>query len=121
MALLAGYTSATKVVLAEPKPVVNKTLIWLNGYGWAWNTETVTRESFEYIGMTKAAADTCAGDMVTAYTVTMTDYYVDGAGALQSSSSSRLVADIRVMPMGGHMYKVSVDVNKVANAVTALT
>lgn len=120
MALLTGYSSDNKVILSEPKPVTDKTLVWLNGYGFAWNAQTVTRQSFEYIGMTKAAADTCAGDMVTAWTVTMTDWYVEG-GTLKSATNSRLVADIRVVPMGGSMYKVTVDVNKVENTVSALS
>lgn len=121
MALLTGYSSTNKVVLNERKPVPNKTMVWINGYGFAWNVETVERQSFEYIGMTKAAADTCAAAMVTEWTVTMTDYYVDGNGALQFTTSNRLVADIAVVPMGGLMYKVTVDVNQVSNTVTAIT
>jgi len=120
MALLTTYGSTNKVVLSERKPVVNKTMVWLNGYGFAWNVETVERQSFEYIGMTKAAADTCATDMVTAWTIEMTDYYVDGNGAIQSTATNRLVADVAVVLMGGAMYKVTVDVNKVSNTVTAL-
>jgi hypothetical protein len=120
MALLTGYSSANKIVTVERKPAVVKTLIWLNGLGAAWNTETIERQSFEYIGMTKAAADTCATEMATAWTKTKTDYYVDGNGALQSATSDRLVADIAVVPQGGLMYKVTVDVNNVSNVVTAL-
>lgn len=120
MALLTTYGSTNKRITVENKPAVVKTLIWLNGYGRAWNVETIERQSYEYIGMTKAAADTCAADMVTLWTVTMTDYYVDGSGALQSTTSSRLVADIAVVPEGGTMYKVTVDVNKASNVVTAL-
>lgn len=120
MALLTGYSSANKVVLTERKPVVNKTMIWLNGYGFAWNVETVERQSFEYVGMTKAAADTCADAMVTDWTVQMTDFYVDGSGNISSTTSNRLVADIAVILMGGLMYKVTVDVNKVSNNVTAI-
>jgi hypothetical protein len=121
MGLLTGYSDTNKVILSESKPAVNKALIWLNGYGRAWNTETVERQSYEYVGMTKAAADTCAGAMVTLWTVTMTDYYVTPEGALDSATSNRLVADIKVIPMGGLMYKVTVDVNKVSNTVTAIT
>lgn len=120
MALLTGYSSTNKVVNSERKPVVNKTAVWLNGYGFAWNVETVERQSFEYVGMTKAAADTCAAAMVTEWTVTMTDYFVSG-GAISSTTAQRLVADIAVVPQGGLMYKVTVDVNKVSNAVTALS
>lgn len=121
MALLTGYSDTNKVIKIENKPAVVKTLVWLNGYGRAWNVETIERQSYEYVGMTKAAADTCASAMVTAWTVTMTDYYVDGAGAIQTATSNRLVADIAVEPQGGLMYKVTVDVNKVSNVVSALT
>lgn len=121
MALLTGYSSANKVVNSERKPVGNKTMIWLNGYGFAWNVETCERQSFEYVGMTKAAADSCAEAMVTDWTVIMTDYYVDGSGNLQYTTSSRLVADIAVVPQGGLMYKVTVDINKVSNVVTAIS
>jgi hypothetical protein len=71
--------------------------------------------------MTKAAADSCATDMVTLWTVEMVDYYVDGNGNLQGTASNRPVADVSVNPMGGAMYKVTVDVNKVSLTVTALT
>jgi hypothetical protein len=121
MALLTGYSDTNKVILSESKPAVNKTLVWLNGYGHAWNTETVERQSYEYVGMTKAAADTCASAMVTLWTKTMTDYFVTEAGAIDSATSDRLVADIKVVPMGGLMYKVTVDVNKVSNTVQAIT
>ncbi len=120
MALLTGYSSTNKVVLNERKPIVNKILVWLNGYGFAWAVETVERQSFEYVGMTKAAADSCAADMVTAWTVQMTDYYLAN-GAFTSTTSNRLVADIAVVLQGGGMYKVTVDVNKVSNTIGALT
>jgi len=121
MALLTGYSDDNKNVLSVSKPAVNKTLVWLNGYGRAWNTETVERQSYEYLGMTKAAADTCATAMASLWTVTMTDYFVTPAGALDSATSNRLVADIKVVPMGGLMYKTTIDVNKVSNTVEAIT
>lgn len=121
MALLSSYSDANKVILSENKPAVVKTLVWLNGYGRAWNVETIERQSYEYVGMTKAAADTCADEMVTLWTLTMTDYYVDAGGSIQTATSNRLVADIAVVPQGGLMYKVTIDVNKVSNVVSALT
>lgn len=121
MALLSTYSDDNKNVLTENKPIVLKTLVWLNGYGRAWNVETIERQSYEYIGMTKAAADTCAAAMVTQWTVEMTDAFVDDAGNIQEETAERLVADISVVPQGGLMYKVTVDVNKASNAVAALT
>jgi hypothetical protein len=121
MALLSTYSDDNKNVLTENKPIVLKTLVWLNGYGRAWNVETIERQSYEYIGMTKAAADTCAADMVEQWTIDMTDSFVDEAGTIQTETAERLVADIAVVLQGGLMYKVTVDVNKVSNAVSALT
>jgi hypothetical protein len=121
MALLSTYSDDNKNVLTENKPIVLKTLVWLNGYGRAWNVETIERQSYEYIGMTKAAADTCAAAMVELWTILMTDSFVDEAGTIQTETAERLVADIAVVLQGGLMYKVTVDVNKVSNAVSALT
>lgn len=121
MALLSTYGADNKRITIEYKNAVIKTLVWLNGYGRAWNVETIERQSYEYVGMTKAAANTCATEMATLWTVTMTDYYVDEAGAIQTTTSNRLVAEIAVVPEGGTMYKVTVDVNKASNVVSALT
>ena len=119
MALLTGYSDDNKHVNWTAAPVSNKTLIWLNGFGWAWNVETVTRQSYEYVGMTSAAADTCSTAMVALWTVTLTNYYVDGNGQLASNTVDLCVADVRKVWVGGSMYKVTVDVNKVENTVSA--
>jgi len=100
MALLTGYSDDNKHVNWTAAPVSNKTLIWLNGFGWAWNVETVTRQSYEYV-------------------VTLTNYYVDGNGQLASNTVDLCVADVRKVWVGGSVYKVTVDVNKVENTVSA--
>jgi hypothetical protein len=120
MALISLYSADNKVVRNVRSDNVTRKLIWLRNYGWAWNVETVKREAYEYIGMTYAAAIDCQGHMVTEWTKTMTDCYIDQAGAIQTTTSNRLVADIAVEHTGGLMWKVTVDVNWVASTIEAM-
>ena len=120
MALLTGYSSTNKVVKKVNSDNETRKLLWMP-LGLYWNIETVKRESFEYVGMTYAAAIDCQGHMVTDWTKTITDYYVDNAGSIQTTTTTRLVADIAVEHMGGLMWKVTVDVNWQYFTIAAMT
>lgn len=87
-----------------------------------WFVETITTESFSYVGMTEAAATSCAAAMVTAYTENVVTATVDQTdGTISTTTKSICTADIRALHDMGLMWHVDVDVNKVATTVEALS
>lgn len=87
-----------------------------------WFKETITTESFSYVGMTEAAATSCAAAMVTAYTENVVTATVDQTdGTISTTTKSICTADIRAIHDTGLMWHVDVDINKVATAVEALS
>lgn len=87
-----------------------------------WFVETITTESFSYVGMTEAAATSCAAAMVTAYTENVVTATVDqSTGTISTTTKSICTADIRAIHDLGLMWHVDVDINKVATAVEALS
>lgn len=110
MALLTTYTNANKVTLRAEYESQIRTLVWINGYGNAWQVETVTRESYEYVGLTAAAALTCQAALVSAYTVAR-NIPVLTDGDIAYEEENVLIAEVVASPMEGSMWKVSVDKN----------
>jgi hypothetical protein len=58
---------------------------------------SVTHERFSYVGMTEAAASTCAAAMVSAYT---------------NETTGEVEADIEAVHVGGRMWQVNVEVRQ---------
>lgn len=87
-----------------------------------WFVETITTESFSYVGMTEAAATSCAAAMKTAYTENVVTATVDqSTGTISTTTKNICTADIRAIHVEGSMWQVDVDVNKVATTVEALS
>ena len=79
--------------------------------------------SFEYVGMDYATADKCRTAMITKFTRTKTLWEFD-AGSYDQATSTFFAgwkqktngatvqeAEVSLQPMGGHMYKVAVNVD----------
>lgn len=82
-----------------------------------WFIESITTESFSYVGMTEAAAALCVTAMVAAYTKNVTTATVDiTTGAISSTVANLCVADVRAYHMEGLMWRVDVDINEVATS-----
>jgi len=87
-----------------------------------WLKETITTESFSYVGMTEAAATSCAAKMVTEYTQNVVTATVDqSTGTISTTMKNICTADIRALHDVGLMWHVDVDVNKVATTVEDLS
>lgn len=110
MALLTTYGATNKVQLRLPCTVVLRLPIFIESYGTIWQVETIERESYEYVGLTKAAAATCADALTLEYTVSRNIPYIED-GEVIYASQTVLVADIAAVPMGGGMWKVGVEKN----------
>jgi len=120
MALLASYSDANKVTLRAETVVKLRTLVFINGYGNAWQVETITRESYEYVGMDETTALACQAALIGTYTVMRNIATLD-AGEISYSPQEVQIADVSASPMGGRMWKVSVDVNDRVITFAALT
>lgn len=111
MALLTGYSDTNKELRQSAATRTVRTLA--SAYGvWYWHVESITTESFSYVGMTKAAADACAAAMVTAYMKTKSIPSIQ-AGEIVTTSVSQCVADIRAVRTEGNTWQVNVEVNEV--------
>jgi len=113
MALLTGYASTNKVQNQVSVTREIRTFFETIGYFW-WYVESITTESFSYVGMTKTAATTCQGDMITAYTKSKlipTVSIVDNQGDVTYTAVTELVADIRTV-RDNCGWRVDVNVNE---------
>lgn len=100
MALITSHSAANKVRHQLPVTTVTRTLIFV-GVPEGGTTDhaiyverSVTHERFSYVGMTEAAASTCAAAMVSAYT---------------NSTTGEVEADIEAVHVGGLMWQVNVE------------
>lgn len=77
-------------------------------------------ESFEYVGMTKKAAQTCANEMVTQYKKDIYAWEWDELNGKwrHKSGGFQNMADVRCEWVAGDMWKVVVQVNQVFEAMT---
>lgn len=68
--MITDYTLSPKVQLEAPNTSSDSgTIIYVSGWGY-WMTRSVTRERYEYRGLSEEAAIACAAAEVTANTVT---------------------------------------------------
>jgi len=100
MALITSHSSANKVRHQLPVTTVTRTLVFVGvpegetADHAIYLERSVTHERFSYVGMTEAAASTCAEAMVSAYTNETTD---------------EVEADIEAVHVGGLMWQVNVE------------
>jgi len=111
MALLTTHGPTTKVQHQISIARANRTLF----YCWElyWYVETITTESFSYVGMTAQAAATCQAAMVAAYTkskIIPSVSIVNNQGTVTYSAITELVADIRTI-RDNCGWRVDVNVN----------
>ena len=81
-----------------------------------WFVESITRESYSYVGMDAASAAICAAELIDLYTKTInyqtveaTSGYQDAALVVKDESKTMTVATVRAVHTGGAMYQVDVD------------
>lgn len=126
MGLLTSYSSANAVV--EEELCVTYSHRRISG-SWGWTAANVegshkymtehhryARKSFKYVGMTHAAAEKCAKDMVAKFTRTYMESVwngdvMNGEWDVKSSGSA-LMADVACTHVAGEMWEVSVRVNE---------
>lgn len=133
MALLTTHSDKNKIAMNTKGEWVEKELVFgywqqLSYVGGAivrtWDRmEKHTKrkvESFEYVGMTKEAAQTCASEMVTQYKKDIYAWEWDELnGRWQHKSGGfQNMADVRCEWVAGDMWKVVVQVNQVFEAMT---
>ena len=100
MALLTTHNATNKVRQSLPVTVVTRSLVFVGrrvddtSDKAIYLEKTTTTERYSYIGMTEAAASTCAAAMVSAYT---------------NETTGEVEADIEAVHVGGLMWQVNVE------------
>ena len=75
-----------------------------------WFVESITRESYSYVGMDAASAAICAAELIDLYTKTINYQTVEATtGSVKSEPKTMTVATVRAVHTGGAMYQVDVD------------
>lgn len=74
-----------------------------------WFVETITRESFSYVGMSKASAAACAAELIATYTKSILYPVVHKNGHVTYEPKNMTVATVRASHTAGAMYQVDVD------------
>jgi len=75
-----------------------------------WFVESITRESYSYVGMDAASAAACAAELIDLYTKTINYQTVEATtGLVKSEPKTTTVATVRAVHTGGAMYQVDVD------------
>ena len=125
MALLSTYGPGNKEVYELPVTFSIKTRVSImsisahTGIYTYDHLEEITRESYAYVGMTAAAAATCAESMVAMYTKNVGLPCVDRVtGAVTYEDVSMCVASVKAVHVGGRMYNVEVDRNEISYTMT---
>ena len=100
MGLLTTHSSTNKVRHQLPVTTVTRTLVFVGvpegetSDKAIYLKKTTTTERYSYVGMTEAAASTCAAAMVAAYT---------------NATTGEVEADIEAVHVGGLMWQVNVE------------
>lgn len=74
-----------------------------------WFVEAITRESFSYVGMSKASAAACAAELIATYTKSIQYPVVHQNGCVTYENKNMTVATVRASHTAGAMYQVDVD------------
>ena len=85
------------------------TISGITAYWPFWFVEAITRESFSYVGMSKASAAACAAELIATYTKTIQHPVVAQNGTVTYENKKMTVATVRAVHTGGAMYQVDVD------------
>ena len=126
MSLLTSYSADNRVIDSGKTVYYNLRRIygeWTHTVGAgqdhyydAYEATRVCRKQYRYVGMTYAAAQTCATAMITKYTRTQKDSewdYNDNAEFGENPTGSSVVmADISVQHVAGGMYETVISVNE---------
>ena len=100
MGLLTTHSETNKVRHQLPVTVVTRSLVFVGrrvddtSDKAIYLKKTTTTERYSYVGMTEAAASTCAAAMVAAYT---------------NATTGEVEADIEAVHVGGLMWQVNVE------------
>ena len=117
MALLSTYGNENKEVYDLPVTVSISTRVY--GTYTYDHEEQITRESYAYVGMTAAAAATCAEAMVAMYTKNVGRPIVNRwSGSVTYEDVVMCVASVRAVHVGGRMYNVEIDRNETSYTMT---
>lgn len=122
MALLKTYGSENLVRNQLPstrsvKTMFNASVLELVGEAYLytirpfWFVESITTESYSYVGMDEATARLCQAEEETKWTKQVTLIGLSDAGLQIGNTVNNQVADVRAVPMGGLMWRVDVDVS----------
>lgn len=77
-------------------------------------------EQFEYVGMTKDAADSCAEEMIDKYTkdTLISIWDINNGIWKYEDGGEQIMADVKCSWVAGNMWKVTVNVNEVYECTT---
>lgn len=85
------------------------TISGITAYWPFWFVEAITRESFSYVGMSKASAAACAAELIATYTKSIQHPVVHENGLVTYENKNMTVATVRASHTAGAMYQVDVD------------
>ena len=74
-----------------------------------WFVETITRESFSYVGMSAASAAACAAELIEEYTKIIRYPVINEGVIMNYENKNMTVATVRAVHTAGAMYQVDVD------------
>ena len=134
MALFSSYSDTNKQITELETTVKTSTIVVMYtvtggnvtdgfrlGYAPFAYVETITRESYSYVGMTAAGAAACAAALIASFTKTIRVPIINSeTGAITFENKSMIVASVRAVHVGGGMYQVDVDRNEPVYSLEAL-
>lgn len=105
-----SYTSAPKVITRGGAKIILNTWVQIDVMSGAWRVETIERESYEYRGLTKAAAISGTTALQEEYTVLrLIPFLKDGIFGYEWKDV--LIAEVSYAPSGGGLWQINVEVN----------
>jgi hypothetical protein len=133
MALRSTYSEANKQIIELPTTTKIGTVVimytvtggtegnYTFGNAPFLYVESITRESYSYVGMTAAAAATCAEALIATYTKNVSVPIINAStGAVTYENKSLIVASVRARHTGCGMFQVDVERNEPEYTLVAL-
>lgn len=122
MGLVTAYSDANKERHQLEATVTVRSVFYVPAIAtYYWYVETITTDSFSYVGMTEAAAANCVTAMKSTYTKNVVTAVVNQqTGEVSTTTKNMCVADIKAVPEGGLMWRVDVDVREVATSIESM-
>lgn len=112
MALLNEHSDFNKVHDVLPATRRVRTQVRISETAIVIQDEVIDTESFRFTGMTKTAAAACQAAMIELYTELVSRPVVAN-GAIAYTSGFECVANIKASRVGGRMWEVSVELNRI--------